>query len=199
MEFANRKLSVEDFVETLYKTFFGRESEASGKSYWVGVLKNGGDRTAVIKGFIDSKEWCYLCAEYGVRSGAPTAKAEKASKNAIAFATRLYTCCLGREAEEKGLQYWALALTNLEQTGCSAAKEFFTGAEFTGLKLKDDEFVKRLYTTFMDREPQAGEVSYWTGEIAKGNQTRASVLAFFGQSEEFTNVCAKYGIERGTI
>ena len=51
----------------------------------------------------------------------------------------------------------------------------------------------------MDREPQAGEVSYWAGEIAKGTQTRSSVLAFFGSSEEFSNICAKYGIERGTM
>ena len=198
-EFTNRKLSVEDFVETLYKTFFGRASEASGKAYWVGVLKNGGDRTAVIKGFIDSKEWCNLCADYGVRSGALSAKAEKASKNATEFATRLYTCCLGREPEEKGLKYWALALTNLEQTGCSAAKQFFTGDEFVNLKLKNEEYVRRLYTTFMGRDPQASEVTYWAGEIKAGRQTKDSVLAFFGQSDEFSQICAKYGIERGTI
>ena len=30
-EFNNRKLSIEDFVETLYKTFFGRESESAGE------------------------------------------------------------------------------------------------------------------------------------------------------------------------
>ena len=198
-EFTNRNLSAEDFVETLYKTFFGRESEPNGKAYWVGQLKNGVSRDSVVRGFIDSKEWCNLCADYGVRSGAPSAKAERASKNAIAFATRLYTCCLGRDAEQKGLAYWSLALTNLEQTGCSAAKEFFNSQEFVNLNLKNEEFVRRLYTTFMDREPEASEVSYWAGEIAKGAQTRASVLAFFGQSEEFTNICSKYGIERGTI
>jgi len=199
-EFVNRKLNEEDFVETLYKTFFGRESEANGKKFWVDSLKNGSmTREAVIDNFIDSKEWCNLCADYGVKPGAPTAKAEKASKNATAFATRLYTCCLGRDPEEKGLAYWALALTNLEQTGCSAAKEFFTSKEFTDLNLKDEEFVKRLYTTFMDREPEASEVSYWAGEIGKGAQTRDSVLAFFGSSEEFTAVCKSYGIERGNI
>ncbi|MBO4494281.1 MAG: DUF4214 domain-containing protein [Clostridiales bacterium] len=199
-EFKNRGLGDEDFVETLYKTFFDRASEADGKAFWVGQLKNKTmTRDQVIMGFIDSKEWCNVCATYGVKSGAPTAKAEIASKNAIAFATRLYTCCLGRAAEEGGLKYWSLALTNLEQTGCSAAKEFFTTPEFVNLKLKDDEYVTRLYKTFMDREPQAGEVTYWTGEIAKGSQTRESVLAFFGQSEEFTNICKKYGIDRGTI
>jgi len=199
-EFTNRNLSIEDFVETLYKTFFGRESEANGKKFWVDSLKNGSmTREAVIDNFIDSKEWCNLCAEYGVKPGAKEAKAEKASKNATAFATRLYTCCLGRDPEEKGLSYWALALTNLEQTGCSAAKEFFTSKEFVNLNLKDEEYVKRLYTTFMDREPEANEVSYWAGEIGKGTQTRASVLAFFGSSEEFTAICKSYGIERGTI
>ena len=199
-EFLNRDLRDEDFVETLYRTFFDRDSEAAGKAFWVGQMKSGKmTKENVINGFIDSKEWCNVCATYGVKSGAPTAKAGFASKNAISFATRLYTCCLGREPETKGLNYWSLALTNLEQTGCSAAKLFFTSEEFENFKLKNDEYVKRLYTTFMDREPEASEVAYWTGEIAKGTQTRSSVLAFFGSSEEFTNICKKYGIDRGEI
>jgi len=199
-EFNNRGLNVEDFVETLYKTFFGRDSEPEGKAYWVGELKKGTKtRENVINGFIDSSEWCNICADYGVKSGAPSAKAEHASQNAIGFATRLYTCCLGREPEEGGLNYWSLALTNLEQTGCSAVREFFKSEEFTNFKLETDEYIRRLYTTFMDREPEASEVAYWAGEIAAGTQTRDSVLAFFGQSEEFTNVCKSYGIDRGTI
>ena len=153
----------------------------------------------MVNDFIESTEWCNVCATYGVKSGAKYHKAEFASKNAIHFATRLYTCCLGRAPEEGGLKYWSLALTNLEQTGCSAAKEFFTSEEFVSFKLKDDEYIRRLYTTFMDREPDASEVAYWAGEITKGTQTRASVLAFFGQSEEFTKICKKYGIDRGTI
>ena len=90
-------------------------------------------------------------------------------------------------------------MTNLEQTGCSAAREFFTSAEFKGFKTSDQEYVKRLYTTFMDREPAEDEINYWKGEIDKGTQTRDSVLRFFAQSEEFTNICAVYGIDRGAI
>lgn len=199
-EFMKRNLSVEDFVETLYKTFFDRESDAAGKKNWVNAINSGKmTRAEVVENFIESTEWCNVCATYGVRSGAKWHKAEFASKNAIRFATRLYTCCLGRDPEEKGLQYWSLALTNLEQTGCSAANEFFKSQEFVGFNLKDDEYIKRLYTTFMDREPEASEVSYWTGEIKKGTQTRDSVLSFFGQSKEFTKICKTYGIERGTI
>jgi len=199
-EFMNRGLSVDEFVEILYKTFFDRESEAAGKKGWVDAINSGKmTRAVVVENFIESTEWCNICATYGVRSGAKWHKAEFASKNAISFATRLYTCCLGRDPEEKGLQYWALALTNIEQTGCSAAKEFFKSEEFSNLKLKDDEYIRRLYTTFMDREPEASEVAYWAGEIKAGTQNRDSVLAFFGQSEEFTKICKKYGIERGTI
>ena len=199
-EFLNRGLSEEEFVETLYKTFFGRDSEPAGKAYWVGELKKGTKtKEDVINGFIDSTEWCNICASYGVKSGAPNAKAEVASQNAKDFATRLYTCCLNRGPEKGGLAYWSLALTNLEQTGCSAAKFFFTGDEFVGFGLKNDEYVRRLYTTFMGRDPEASEVAYWVGEIKKGTQTKDSVLAFFGQSPEFTNICKKYGIDRGTI
>ncbi len=199
-EFNNRGLSIDSFVETLYETFFGRASEPDGKAYWVGQLKSGAkSRADVIWGFIDSKEWCNICADYGVKSGAPTAKAEHASQNAIDFARRLYTCCLGREPEEGGLKYWSLALTNLEQTGCSAAKEFFTSTEFVNLKLGNEEYVRRLYTTFMGRDPETSEIAYWVGEIKAGRQTKESVMAFFGQSPEFTNICKKYGIDRGTI
>ena len=199
-EFMNRGLGDEDFVEILYRTFFDRASDAAGKKGWVDAIKSGKmTRALVVENFIESTEWCNICATYGVRSGAKWHKAEFASKNAINFATRLYTCCLGRAAEDAGLKYWSLALTNLEQTGCSAAKEFFKSAEFVNLKLKDDEYVKRLYKTFMDREPEASEVAYWVGEINAGRQTRDSVLSFFGQSEEFTKICKKYGIERGEI
>ena len=197
-EFLNRGLTDEDFVETLYLTFFDRASEPAGKKFWVDSLKNGTmTKENVINGFIDSTEWCNVCATYGVKSGAPNAKAEFASKNAIKFATRLYTCCLGRDPEEGGLRYWSLALTNLEQTGYAAAEQFFTGAEFVNLKTTDEEYVKRLYTTFMGRDPEAGEIAFWTGELAKGTQTRTSTMQFFGHSEEFTNICKQYGIDRG--
>ena len=199
-EFMNRKLSIEDFVETLYKTFFDRASDAAGKKGWVDAIRSGKKtRTVVVNDFIESTEWCDVCATYGVKSGAKYHKATKASKNAINFATRLYTCCLKRDAEEGGLKYWSLALTNLEKTGAQAAQFFFEGEEFVGLKTSNSEYINRLYTTFMDREPSDTEVDFWVGEIAAGRQTRKSILAFFAQSKEFTGICKKYGIDRGEI
>ncbi len=199
-EFMKRNLSVEDFVETLYATFFDRESDAAGKKGWIDAISSGAKtRAEVVNDFIESTEWCDVCATYGVKSGAIYHKATKASKNAINFATRLYTCCLKRDAEDGGLKYWSLALTNLEKTGAEAALFFFESDEFIGFKTSDKEYLLRLYTTFMDREPAQSEIDYWLGEIAGGRQTRHSILAFFAQSKEFTEICKTYGIERGQI
>jgi len=198
-EFMNRGLNDSAFLEVLYKTFYDRESDIYGKAYWLDRLANGTQRAVVVNDFIESTEWCNVCAVYGVKPGALYHKAEIASQSAIRFATRLYTCCLDRQPELKGLEYWSLALTNFEQTGCSAAKNFFYSKEFENLHTSNEEYVRRLYTTFMDREPEASEVAYWAGGIKSGTFTRTGVLAFFGQSEEFTNLCRQYGIERGTI
>ncbi len=199
-EFMKRNLSVEDFVETLYQTFFNRASDAQGKQGWVNAIRGGKKtRVEVVNDFIESTEWCNVCADYGVRSGAIYHKAARASQKALGFATRLYTCCLNRAPESNGLEYWSLALTNLEKNGAEAAQFFFESEEFIGYKTSNREYLLRLYTTFMDRAPAENEMDYWLGEMSGGRQNRHSILAFFAQSPEFTKICKSYGIERGTI
>ena len=195
-EFINRKLSDEDFLKVLYKTFFDRDAanDPDGFNYWLNALKTEG-RDTVISGFINSPEWCNVCALYGVRSGAEWAKATIASKNATAFATRLYTECLGREPEEDGLAYWSLGLTNQEFSGTQAAMQFFYSAEFLDAKHNDDEYVNRLYKTFMGREPDEDGKAYWLS-ILKDGTSRDDVFMSFSACPEFDDICKKYAIMR---
>ena len=197
-EFLNRNLSDSDFIDVLYKTFFDREADEGGKAFWMGHLATDMTREQVVRGFIDSTEWCNLCAYYGVKSGAPNAKAEKPSNNALKFATRLYTECLGREPDADGLQFWALRLTNLESSGYEAAKGFFESKEFTNKNVDDETYVKLLYRTFMGRDYDQGGLEFWLGHLST-DMTRLQVLQGFAQSQEFTNICNEYGIDRGTI
>ena len=197
-EFLGRNLTDDEFVEVLYKTYFDRDSEPDGKAYWMGRLASGTERAILVEEFIESVEWCNVCASYGVKSGALYHKATVPSKNAVKFATRLYTCCLGRDPEEDGLSYWALALTNLDATGYQAASLFFTLPEFVGLNTTNEEYLTRLYKTFMGREPEADGFAYWLG-LLNGGTDRVDVMKAFAGCPEFQEICNQYGIVRGEI
>gem|GEM_PF-3940597 len=54
------------FVETLYKTFFGRASDTGGKTSWVGALTAGMARVDVFNSFASSQEFDYVCKAYGL-------------------------------------------------------------------------------------------------------------------------------------
>lgn len=66
IEFANRNLSNEQFVKTLYKVFFDREPDQAGLETWVNALNNGASRSQVIAGFTASTEWTTNCNAYGI-------------------------------------------------------------------------------------------------------------------------------------
>ena len=197
-EFLGRNLSDDQFVEVLYQTYFDRESEPDGKAYWMGRLASGTERAVLVEEFIESVEWCNVCATYGVKSGALYHKATIPSKNAVKFATRLYTCCLGRDPEAEGLEYWALALTNLDATGYQAASLFFTLPEFLGLNTTNEEYLRRLYTTFMGRDPEEEGFNYWLSML-NGGTDRNEVMRAFAGCAEFQEICNQYGIVRGEI
>ena len=196
-EFKDRGLSDEEFLKVLYKTFFDRDAanDPDGFNFWMNSLKTEG-RDKVVDGFINSTEWCNICATYGVKSGATRAKASIASKNAIAFATRLYTECLGREPEEDGLKFWSLGLTNLELTGKQAAHEFFFSKEFNDFNLNNEGLLTRMYKTFMGREPDTDGMNFWLNEMSNG-MTKEQVFNNFVNSAEFTQICKDYAIDRG--
>ena len=174
-------------------TFFDRKADEGGRSFWMEQLANGMGRDEIVNGFIDSTEWCNLCARYGIRSGAKNAKSEIPSQNAMEFATRLYTMCLGRDPEEDGLRFWAMKLTNLEMSGKEVAEQFFLSEEFKNLNTDNAEFLTRAYRTFMGRDPDQGGFDFWMEKLAEG-YSRQEILTGFAQSDEFKNICTKYGI-----
>ena len=197
-EFLNRKLSDKDFVETLYRTFFDRESEEGGREYWLGVLKKGTSKRDVVNGFIESTEWCNVCATYGVKSGAKWHKAEFASKNAIAFTKQLYNVALSRDPSEKELNSMSLALTTLDKSAASCVKQIFAGKEFAGNKLPSIEFVRRLYQAVLGREADTEGLNFWVKKLDTGTKPIVAIRAF-ACCYEFEKFCNANAFERGTI
>ena len=196
-EFINMNVSNAEFVSTLYRTFFGREADEGGLNAWVAVLDGGESRENVIEGFINSTEWSNTCLMYGIRSGGtgvPSIEVEPNSMT-IEFATRLYTTCLGREADEPGLMAWARQLANQRDTGTGAAYGFFFSEEFMNQNVSNTDFVNRLYRTFMGREADEDGFNAWVAQLDSG-VSREEVFYGFADSPEFGRICAAYGIIR---
>jgi len=175
-------------------TFFNRPADAE-KVNWINLMNKGWTKMQVINGFINSTEWANLCLNYGIASGTnckpniliqPSAEVES-------FARRLYTTCLGRDADPRGLSDWASQLANMQISGSEAAHGFFFSGEFIASNISDDEYVKRLYRTFMGREYDQGGYDYWIGQLASG-KTREEVFQGFAGSGEWASICAEYGI-----
>ena len=196
-EFLNKGMSNNEFVTVLYKTFFDRQPDQAGLNAWVAALQRGDSKQDVIMGFINSTEWANVCLRYGINSGGtgtPNITVEP-NEQVIAFATRLYTTCLKRSPDQNGLMAWARQLANLRDTGSNAAHGFFFSDEMNNNPVSNEEFVTRLYLTFMDRQPDQGGMNAWVGQLNSG-VSREEVFQGFAQSSEFGQICANYGIIR---
>lgn len=69
-EFLNKNYSNEEFVEYMYRAFFGREYDEGGKMYWLERMEYEGlNRSFVFAGFVYSDEFISLCRSYGIDVG----------------------------------------------------------------------------------------------------------------------------------
>ena len=194
-EFTSKKLSDKEFITRLYKTFMDRNPDTNGLNYWLGKIKGGYTREQVFQGFINSQEWADMCLQYGILSGGTKVSSieKEPSKGCVEFITRLYTTCLGRKPDREGLNDWATKLTMLKVTGTKAAHGFFFSQEFQLKWYSNDEFIRRLYRTFMGREADSNGLKYWQDKFKSG-YTREQVFQGFANSAEFEKICVQYGI-----
>ena len=188
----SRRKNIDYKTRCCYHTcVLGREAETDGLNFWTNDLYNFKVTDAqVAQGFIFSQEWADTCATYGIRSGCNI----KASKNikptdlTYGFVERLYMKAFNRDFDSEGREYRANLLSNYSITGEQAGANFFLSKEMEDYHLSNEEFVNRLYATFMDREGEKAGVDYWVGVLAAG-ASRESVVYGFTRSPEFTEKC----------
>lgn len=109
------------------------------------------------------------------------------------FATRLYSVALNRTPDQAGLDYWTNRLAARQITGTQAAYGFFFSAEFQNANLSNEQYIQRLYQTFLGRDPEPAGYNYWLTRMADG-ATRTEVFYGFSGSAEFAGICAYAGI-----
>lgn len=185
----------EEFVELLYNVMMGRASDEAGKADWVRKLYNGVGREGVFRGFAQSREFEMICQSYGIEQGtAVVSEGRDKNPGLTAFIARLYTKALGRTYETAGLNDWCDRVLSGSWTIYDVStKGFFHSTEFRNRNLSDEEYVKTLYRTFLDREYDREGYDYWRNKLAAGI-SRDEVLAGFADSREFRELMRSYGL-----
>ena len=114
-------------------------------------------------------------------------------KSVVQFVYRFYETVLNRIPDKDGLEYWSCQLLTYKNAGDGIAKGFIFSQEFTMRNLNDYDFLVILYRAFFDREADDGGLNYWLEKMETG-YSRAEVLDGFLYSQEFSNLCDKFGI-----
>ncbi|MEM9393032.1 MAG: DUF4214 domain-containing protein [Pseudomonadota bacterium] len=175
------------FVTLLYSNVLERAPDAGGLTYWTGLLNSGTSRSDVVLNFVESPEF----------------KANTETP-ALAFSTdavqggfsddvfRLYHATLDRDPDTAGVDYWTGALAN-GMSKQQAASGFVSSAEFQSKYGATDnaQFVSLLYNNVLGREPDAGGLTYWVGELDAGMSRSDAVLGFADSAEFITLTTAE--------
>lgn len=193
-EYKNKHTSDADFIEMLYVVFMDRSSDAGGKAYWMNCMNQGLSREYVFQGFAHSQEYTNICNAYGIERGtAASAQARDKNPNLTAFVNRIYVKAMERSGEEGGLNHWCGVIQSGSMTPVQVAEFFMTSQEFRNKNLSNEEFIKVLYRTFMDREYDQAGMNYWMGELNRGC-SREDIMRRFAGCQEFRNIMASFGL-----
>ena len=114
------------------------------------------------------------------------------------FVSRLYNLVLDREPDQDGLDDWSQLLANQEITGAEALQGFVDSPEFQKKEMTDEEYIDIIYQVCLDRHADTAGLEAWKDCLDDG-VTRDYILYGVAESNEFTEICASAGIERGNI
>ena len=200
-EMNNKKLTDSEFLDLCYRVLMGREADDAGKKSWLNVLdktRSGISRRFVLKQFIDSQEFQYICNEYGVNKDTIELKELRDKNYQIScYVARCYYLTLSRSYDVAGIEYWIneiISAENQREKAISTAKSFLHSEEFNNKNLDDTEFCKVLYRLFLDREADDAGLKDWVGKLEKGAD-RDKVIDGFAYSQEFGKILDKYKLK----
>lgn len=193
-EFKNKNLSNDEIVEKMYKSMMGRESDASGKEYWVSRLDTGMTVDAVINGFLGSPEFGAICSDYGITPGSISNLAQRDKNFGVtSFVARCYLEALDRSSDEAGLEDWTGRINRKEETPQEIAYGFVFSTEMANRDLSNEQFVDMLYSLCFGRTPDVDGKTDWLTKLKNGT-SREKVFYGFADSVEFNNLVSSFGL-----
>ena len=133
---------------------------------------------------------------YIVDSCKSCGETKKTMTDAAQFVARMYVEALDRQYDEDGLKYWCDGLASKDMDGAWIGYYFLESKEFTAKNVSKNDFIRILYKSFLGRKADDDGYYYWLNLINSG-VSREQVVSGFVNSNEFSNICASFGINRG--
>ena len=148
----------------------------------------------------DHRPWSqYTAASFANSHAVSTTAYSKARLDTVKnFVKRLYTGCLGRSADTKGLLSWSGLLYNKKRSAAEVVSGFFFSKEYTNKNRSDRNYIADCYKVLMDRSYDTGGMNNWLSVLGD-YMSRRYVLKGFVGSVEFHNICSRYGVNAGSI
>jgi hypothetical protein len=165
-------------VSALYREALGREPEAGGLAWHVQNLAHGASRAETIKNFITSDEAAKnFEAEHPGGLWVPDPHAR--------LVGMAYDAVFDRAPDAGGLKYWAEKLaagTDVRQL----VEAIATSTEFQNRHAAESDaaYVKSIYFSALERNPDEGGLAYWTKMLANHTVDRVEVVLLIGLSDE---------------
>lgn len=146
-------------IDGYYQSTLGRQPDANGRNYWIGVIKGGTTPAAVAAYF-------YASAEYFTRAGGTNSR----------WVADLYEEILHRQPDASGHAYWR----GLADRG--VGRDVIALDFYQSIESRRDR-VKRLYRDLLGRIPDAGGHAYWAEVLTNGRDVDLAI--FLAGSDEY--------------
>ena len=149
----------------VFERVLGREPSLSEVQPYGTALSNGSTQADILADMLELPE--YLARE---------------KERAI----RLYYATFNRMPDQGGLHHWANVLGTGSMSPTAVASAFAQSQEFldTYGSLGNEAYITQLYRNTLGRDPDAGGLAYWVGQMNAG-LTRGQMLLAFADSQEF--------------
>jgi len=160
-ELAAPATQVRTFITNLYNDALHRAPDAAGDDTWSALLaSNLTTQAAVVTAFMNSTE------AYG---------------NSV---TSVYQTVLGRAPDTGGFNYWLSFLAAGNSVEQMKAQFYGSDEYYQAHGSSNSALVTAYYQAFLNRTPDAGGLSYWTGRLNAGAARSAIAYAIQSSSTE---------------
>lgn len=185
---ADASAGAQAYITRLYELTLLREPDSEGFAHWCRMIENNYSAAQIAQGFFESEEFTnrnttneeYLEVLYNVmlgRSSDPTGRADWLSRLSAGMTRRALLSNFVNSAEfssicaNYGMVRGDITMTSVVDTNSRAT-----------------EFVTRLYTNVLGRQPDSAGLENWVTQIANGGMSCAQALSCFLSSQEFANM-----------